>query len=214
MPTLACPVLQTLVPTVVPGIIFGILGLLGFIFFSCWMCTQCCCHRPRLVPVAGHAQQQQQFISGSGETSAPHAAAPPKPSWRQRRWAQPGFLFKALLTALALTVFAISTWGLVESIQATNDTFSDLWDIVDAVEAKASAGFCGVSAACWVADSLLARVVVVRGVLVWLLNGMAGMLCMLSCLAGGPFADCRTVRHAAALGCACRWATQPQTCLF
>ena len=135
------PRLQTLVPTVVPGIVFGILGLLGFIFFSCWMCTQCCCHRPRLVPTADRAQQQQQFISGDGEPSAPHAAAGgPKPSWRQRRWAQPGFLFKALLAALALTVFAISTWGLVESIQATNDTFSDLWDIVDAVRGKASIG--------------------------------------------------------------------------
>ena len=137
----ALPSLQTLVPTVVPGIVFGILGLLGFIFFSCWMCTHCCCRRPRLVPMvsaADQAQQQQQFISGGGEPSAPEGGDPPRPSWRQRRWAQPGFLFKALLVALALTVFAISTWGLVESIQATNNTFSDMWDIVDAVDAKAS----------------------------------------------------------------------------
>lgn len=200
--------LQALVPTVVPGIIFGILGLLGFIFFSCWMCTQCCCHRPRLVPVADHAQQQQQkleqqFISGSGEPSAPHAAAPPKP-WRQRRWAQPGFLYKALLAALALTVFGISTWGLVESIQATNDTFSDLWDIVDAVEGKASAG---VYCACSVSGGGRPAGTGCHGVGCW--NGLLGLL---GCLACGLVADCRTVRHAAALGCACRCSTQPQTC--
>ena len=61
--------------------------------------------------------------------------APQKPA---RRWAQPGFLFKALLVALAAATTGVACWGMIESIDATDTTFTHLWDIVDDVGVRVS----------------------------------------------------------------------------
>lgn len=39
---------QGIIPTIVPGLVFGILSVLGFIFFSLWLCTQCCGRQRRV----------------------------------------------------------------------------------------------------------------------------------------------------------------------
>ncbi len=48
------------------------------------------------------------------------------------------FCYKVLLVAMALALASIGAWGLAGSIAATNDTFTELWDIVRAVNNKAS----------------------------------------------------------------------------
>lgn len=48
------------------------------------------------------------------------------------------FCYKALLVAMALALAGVGAWGLAGSIAATNDTFTELWDIVQAVNDKAS----------------------------------------------------------------------------
>lgn len=63
-----------------------------------------------------------------------------KPPLRQRRWLQPGFLFTAALLATAAAVAGVSTWGLIESIDATNHTVSNFWGIVDDVSARVREG--------------------------------------------------------------------------
>ncbi|KAL4420685.1 hypothetical protein ABPG75_010341 [Micractinium tetrahymenae] len=123
--------LVAIIPTIVPGLVFGILSVLGFIFFSLWLCTQCCGRRRRVCA----SSEKAQFITSAEQQSAEYAAAPPQ-GWRQRRWAQPPFLLKLLLTAVALTVAGICAWGMVGSINATDDTFSSLWDLVRDVEGR------------------------------------------------------------------------------
>ena len=53
--------LTTLVPSIVPGVVFATLALIGFLFFLTWASVQCCRRRHVLVD----AQQQQQFLSSS-----------------------------------------------------------------------------------------------------------------------------------------------------
>lgn len=174
---------QKLVPTVVPGIVLGLLCTLGFLFFALWCCVQCC--NRRKVKAAG--SERAQFLAAGapqvwwppqspgwgglgllqctpcagllpGSTlawhlwlkslrtspstraprpqSSPYDPAPPPASWRQRRWAQPGFLYKALLVALALALAGTAAWGLAESVEATDTTFSHLWANVNDVERR------------------------------------------------------------------------------
>ena len=74
--------------------------------------------------------------------SAPGVAAAAQPAgWR--RWARPGTLFKTLLVATALAVVALAGWGLALSIQATNSTFSDLWELVQDVNLRVRRGQAG-----------------------------------------------------------------------
>ncbi|PRW20192.1 epidermal growth factor receptor [Chlorella sorokiniana] len=124
--------LEKLVPTVLPGIILGIICLLGFIFFSLWTCVQCCNRRKLKVP--RDPSEHAQFIASTQQQSAVYRAG--KPALRKRRWLQPGFLFTALLLATAAAVVGVSTWGLVESIDATNNTVTNFWGIVDDIAAR------------------------------------------------------------------------------
>lgn len=119
----------TVLPTIVPGLVFGILSVLGFIFFSLWLCTQCCGRRRRV-----RASPDKAQLMASAEQQSDGYAAPAQKGWRHRRWARPPFLLKLLLTATALAVVGISAWGMVSSINATDDTFSSLWDLVRDVE--------------------------------------------------------------------------------
>lgn len=52
---LAC--LQDLIPFAVPGLLFAILSLPGFLFFSVWLCMQCGVRPP----------SRQAFIIGSSK---------------------------------------------------------------------------------------------------------------------------------------------------
>lgn len=75
--------------------------------------------------------------------STPYAAGKPSAAaLGRRRWLQPGFLFTAVLLATAAAVAGVSTWGLVESINATNDTVTNFWGIVEDVAARVSKGLC------------------------------------------------------------------------
>lgn len=125
--------LEKLIPTVIPGIILGILSLLGFIFFSLWTCVQCC-NRRKLKHAPRDPSERAQFLASSQQQSTVYAAG--KPPLRQRRWLQPGFLFTAALLATAAAVAGVSTWGLIESIDATNHTVTNFWGIVDDISSR------------------------------------------------------------------------------
>lgn len=119
--------LVALIPTLVPGLVFGFLSMFGFIFFALWLCTQCCGRRQR--QPKGSAEQAQ-FIGGA-QQSAEYAAVPPS-----KRWLRPSFLLKVLLTAVALAAAGGSAWGLSLSLKATSSTFTSLWDIVEDIDIR------------------------------------------------------------------------------
>lgn len=69
MPALHSWPTQTVLPTIVPGLVFGILSVLGFIFFSLWLCTQCCGRRRRVRASPDKAQlmaSAEQQVRRSG----------------------------------------------------------------------------------------------------------------------------------------------------
>lgn len=74
-PALACCV-QEVIPSTIPGIVLGVLSLVGFILFLGWMCASCCCacwapcckccRRPA-APAADDMAATQQFIASDGQ---------------------------------------------------------------------------------------------------------------------------------------------------
>lgn len=61
------PGLQKLIPNVIAGIVFGVLGLLGFLFFMIYMLMLCCRRRKKLAQPPDPAQAQ--FLSSATFTS-------------------------------------------------------------------------------------------------------------------------------------------------
>ncbi|KAL4855614.1 hypothetical protein ACK3TF_003939 [Chlorella vulgaris] len=121
-----------LIPSAVPGLLFGTITLLAFLFWSIWLCMQCRYRRRRGQQPA--AAEQARFVASSQgkdvECVPQHALQSPR--------GRSAFCYKALLVAMALALAGVGAWGLAGSIAATNDTFTELWDIVRAVNDKAS----------------------------------------------------------------------------
>lgn len=127
--------LERLIPSVVPGLFFGILSLVPFIFWFLWLCMQCG-QRWRFKRRA--AAEQAQFLT-SREQQIENASywpadAPIHPMHERRDHA--AFVYKAILLTFALALVGISSWGMVESIALTSNTISEFWKIVNVVNEK------------------------------------------------------------------------------
>ena len=69
---------QEVIPSTIPGIVLGVLSLVGFLLFLGWMCASCCCacwapcckccRRPA-PPAADDVAATQQFIASGGQVS-------------------------------------------------------------------------------------------------------------------------------------------------
>lgn len=94
----------------------------------------CACHRSSPL----HNCAPTPLPSRAPQSAPAGAGADPPPTWAQR-CRRPAFLYHALLVALALTVAGLGTWGMVESINATDTTFSHLWGIVRDVASRVGA---------------------------------------------------------------------------
>eukprot|EP00887_Chlorella_sp_A99_P007209 scaffold2.g7209.t1 len=108
-----------LLPNVIAGIVFGTLGVLGFVFFTAFTCVQSHAHRLR------HA--------ASPTAAPPYAVAPPPPT-AQRGWRSRGRLLKATLLLFGLACCGICVWGAVLSYQDTDSIVSDFWSVVGSIE--------------------------------------------------------------------------------
>ncbi|KAI7837809.1 hypothetical protein COHA_008437 [Chlorella ohadii] len=139
-------VYDQVIPSTIPGIVLGVLCLVGFLAFLCWMLASCCCacwapcckccRRPA-PPAADDVAATQQFIASGGQAPAASSmyvsedAAKPKRKWLTWRNA-----FWAFFIATGLAAIGVSAWGLAESITVTNYTVSDFWDLVDGAQYK------------------------------------------------------------------------------
>ncbi|KAI3430897.1 hypothetical protein D9Q98_009306 [Chlorella vulgaris] len=119
-----------LIPSAVPGLLFGTIALLAFLFWSIWLCMQCRCRRRQGQQSA--AAEQARFVASSQGKDVECVPQHALQSLRGRS----AFCYKALLVAMALALAGVGAWGLAGSIAATNDTFTELWDIVQAVNDK------------------------------------------------------------------------------
>ncbi|KAL4436918.1 hypothetical protein ABPG75_004057 [Micractinium tetrahymenae] len=135
-------VYDKVVPSLIPGIVFGCLALLGFFLFLVWMfigCCRCllCCKCFRSGPKGDDAGATDQFIRG-GRSGPAAQYGPTNPlqgsrkggclTWRNAFW--------ALFVGIALAVVGVSAWGLASSINLTDTTVSDFWDLVDSAQGR------------------------------------------------------------------------------
>ncbi|PSC74601.1 zinc metalloprotease [Micractinium conductrix] len=138
-------VYEEVVPSLIPGIVFGLLALVGFLTFTIWMwvgfcitcckcctCCQCCFWAPRKAPKDA-AEAREQFIEQKEVSSAvPELEA----KQGKRGWLTWHNAFWAFFGLLALAVTGIAAWGLAESIVSTDSTASDFWQLVDDVQLR------------------------------------------------------------------------------
>lgn len=122
------------VPSIIPGLVVGALALLGFFFFLAWLCVGCCCacccgRKKRKAAAAADAAAAQQFmLQHDGQGAPPSSAYPGQPPQGRGFWHK---AFWAFFFALSLAVVGMSAWGMAQSINLTDTTVSDLWDLVD-----------------------------------------------------------------------------------
>lgn len=148
-------ILDQVLPSTIPGIVLGIIGLIGFFVYLIWVfascccaccaapcCRRACCCGRRGCGARGKAppepESTQQFITaaeavGSKAPLAYSTSLPPPPAPQPRRrcaWLTRGTLFWAFFMALGLAAIGVSAWGMASSLQQTDDTVSDFWGIV------------------------------------------------------------------------------------
>lgn len=117
--------------SLIPGLVFGGLALLGAIFFFVWICVQCACLRRRR-----KGDAEEVFIVKTEESQAGPTAVSVDYNDAKSADCTASRPFLAVTVLFALAVLGISVWGLVESIQQTSNTFSGFWNIADGVEAR------------------------------------------------------------------------------
>ncbi|KAI7835642.1 hypothetical protein COHA_010473 [Chlorella ohadii] len=148
-------IFDQVVPSTIPGIVLGIIALVGFLIYLVWVFASCCC-ACCAAPCCRRAcccgrrrsgagckaslepETTQQFITaaeavGSKDLLPYSASLPPAPVTQPRRRCAcitRRTLFWAFFMALGLAAIGVSAWGLASSLQETDDTVSDFWGIV------------------------------------------------------------------------------------
>ncbi|GAB4813412.1 hypothetical protein N2152v2_000458 [Parachlorella kessleri] len=117
----------------VPGIVLGAISLVGFLLMLIWICVRFC-RRRRLArareqePLMGGGGPGEQFLTSAGGYS------PTTPQLNVGRRRKASDVLTGLMVVVGLACLGIASWGMAESIRATDTVIVNFWDIVHEIQ--------------------------------------------------------------------------------